>query len=453
MTLTIAFQVTLILSFIVLSTTFEASLPKSLFKKQCVVSFFEGNDKSKEIRNSAPHFPMSIHAGESVLDKEESIKLEAVSLDSLPPPPCANSNKDDDSWRYIRQNVPIWVQNTWRDSGFVRFGCDTLTVLAIPSILSIYRDALPNFLALTGFPIWLRRHIQSVFKLNYEHDKESLVCENSFESIQYGDHSMQVAHLMRPLLADNAKFKHRRRNQLIVFIHGGAWGSGRPWMYRLVARPLLQLNYSVAVIGYRTYPDVDALGQVEDVKLATTKILQELPEFAENNVTIIGHSSGSHIGLLSILDADFLHRVPIGAFVGLSGVYDVAKHFEYETGRGIEEVSPLKGACGGSEDAFMKYSAENRVKEFIGSHGSTMLPSMLFLHGVLDNVVPYTATLELILGIHKAIIDQPTEKERFQTLISPNIGHGETLFELMMGGETRDQVLSWVTVQTDLGTK
>ena len=224
-------------------------------------------------------------------------------------------------------------------------------------------------------------------------------------------------------------------------------------MNRLVARPLLQLNYSVAIIGYRTYPDADTLGQVEDVKVATTKILQELPEFAENNVTIMGHSSGSHIGLLSILDAEFLLKVPVGAFIGLSGVYDIAKHFQYETGRGVEEISPMKAACGGSEDEFIRYSAKNRLEDFIRTNGSTMLPNMLFLHGVLDDVVPYTSTVELMQSLHKAITDKPIEKDRFKMQILPKKGHSETVIEVMMGGETRDRVLSWIDVETELKTK
>ncbi len=31
--------------------------------------------------------------------------------------------------------------------------------------------------------------------------------------------------------------------------HGGAWGSGSPWIYRLVASPFLEKNMVVAVVG------------------------------------------------------------------------------------------------------------------------------------------------------------------------------------------------------------
>ena len=235
MCLTISCQLILLLSCIALSKTFQVSLRKPLIEKQCVVSFSDRSAKRNAIRNSVSCIFMNIHEGKSLTAAEKTTEVEETQLDSLPPPPCSKSNKDDDIWRYVRQNIPIWVQNTWRDSGFIRFACDGLTVVAVPSILSMYQEALPNFLALTDFPVWLRRNFHSVFKLNHDDDKEPLISENSFQSLQYGVHPMQVAHLMRPALDDKAKSRCRRQNRLVVFIHGGAWGSGRPWMYRLVS--------------------------------------------------------------------------------------------------------------------------------------------------------------------------------------------------------------------------
>lgn len=438
----------LFLSFIALSETFQTSLHKSLPGNEAVPSSFKKNVYKNVISNSVTCSSMNHHDVASIAVEEGTAKFDDISLDSLSPPPCPESNKNDELWRNIRQNVPIWVQNTlMRDSGFVRFGCDTLSLFALPSFCSTYRDALPNFLALTDIPVWLRRHLYSVLKLNDDHDKESLVRVNTFESIQYGDHSMQVIHLMRPLFFEKDDTMYRRKDRLVVFIHGGAWGSGRPWMYRLVARPLLQLNYSVGVIGYRTYPDTDILGQVNDIKLATEKILLQSPEFAENDVTIIGHSSGSHVGLLSVLDEDFLRRVSLGAFISLSGVFDIVKHFQYESGRGLEEISPMKEACGGSEAAFMECSPTYLVDGFIRKHGSILLPKMLYVHGALDDTVPYTSTTELIQELHKGIVDQPSEKQRFQTLILPKVGHADTVIQFMMGGETRDRVLSWLSIE------
>ncbi len=432
-------RIALISSFIAASETFQTSFQKaSRFQK---ISNKEKNYDSKS-------FILLNHREDCSLEVEQrnDASIDGT-LDLLPSPLSSDSNKDDDIFRTIRQNTPLWVQNSlMRDSGFVRFCSDTLIIFGLPTIISTHVQALPNFLALTDVPVWLRRHIYSLLKMNDVLEKEPFVRENTFESVQYGDHPMQVAHLMRPLVFEKGDTSTHGRDRLVVFIHGGAWGSGRPWMYRLVARPLIQLNYSVAVIGYRTYPDSDTYGQVDDVKLATEKLLQHSPEFAKNDVTIMGHSSGSNIGLLSILDEHFLQRIKIGAFISLSAVFDVVKHYEFETGRGVEEISPMKPACGGSELSFRRCSPTHQVHDFVRKHGSDLLPKMLLLHGILDDTVPYTSTTDLSEELRKGIVDKPSEKQRFKTLILPKIGHADTVVQFMMGGETRDHVLSWLSV-------
>lgn len=442
-------RIALILCFISLSETFQTSLRTSLSERKSVsLSFKKASDEEEITYPESGIFVNDHRAGSAVVEGSGG-KLNDVSLDSLPPPPRADSNKDDDMWRSMRQNAPLWVQNTLlRDSGLLRFASEFLSFVAVPSILSEHRQALPHFLSLSDVPVWLQNHIYTVLKLNDVHDKKALVRENTFECIQYGDHPMQMAHVMKPLSFEKEDDPYHKRDRLVVFVHGGAWSSGRPWMYRLVARPLLQLNYTVAVIGYRTYPDADVRGQVKDVKRATEKILQQSPECAKNDVTIIGHSSGSHIGLLSILDEDFLRRVKIGAFVSLAGIFDIAKHFEFETGRGLEEISPMKPVCGGSATSFRRYSPTYLVGDFITKCGSRLLPKMLFLHGALDDTAPYTSSLEFIQELHKGIIDQDAEKERFEALILPEVGHVDAIMQLMVGGETRDRVLRWLSAET-----
>ena len=40
---------------------------------------------------------------------------------------------------------------------------------------------------------------------------------------------------------------------LVVFMHGGAWFSGRPWMYRLISTALNRRDMDVGIVGYGTY--------------------------------------------------------------------------------------------------------------------------------------------------------------------------------------------------------
>jgi acetyl esterase/lipase len=93
---------------------------------------------------------------------------------------------------------------------------------------------------------------------------------------------------------------------LDFFVHGGAWGSGSPNQYRLVAKPVLEKGLAVAVIGYRTYPDADVSNQVRDLELAASELTRRYPSLClgatELGVTAIGHSSGAHILGMMLLE-------------------------------------------------------------------------------------------------------------------------------------------------------
>ena len=46
---------------------------------------------------------------------------------------------------------------------------------------------------------------------------------------------------------------------VVVFMHGGAWYSGRPWMYRLMAAGLLREGMDCCIVGYNTYASEDTV--------------------------------------------------------------------------------------------------------------------------------------------------------------------------------------------------
>ena len=82
--------------------------------------------------------------------------------------------------------------------------------------------------------------------------------------------------------------------------HGGAWGSGEPWLYRLTALPFLENNQAVAIVGYRTYPDGTMQDQVNDINLAIQTLSSKYPvlfhkptlveESDWHGISIIAHS-------------------------------------------------------------------------------------------------------------------------------------------------------------------
>ncbi|CAM9266415.1 unnamed protein product [Scytosiphon promiscuus] len=221
------------------------------------------------------------------------------------------------------------------------------------------------------------------------------------EDHKYGQHPRQVLEVVQPAggVGDSRK-RVGEKPKLIVFIHGGAWGSGATWMYRLVVDRLTSSDdpnlgpCTVASLGYRVHPDSDTAGQVEDVTEAMRWISGNIGTLgfdSEPEVYIVGHSSGAHIALLYLIqqaekeagaasDADRGsesatvstaggdrdwdvdgdggggRQLKVEGFVGLGGVYDVHRHYQYESWRGVHEISPMKPSNGGVLHTLFDYS-------------------------------------------------------------------------------------------------
>lgn len=143
--------------------------------------------------------------------------------------------------------------------------------------------------------------------------------------------------------------------KVAVFVHGGAWGSGSVWMYRLIAQGyarVLGAQYT-AIIGYPVYPEATILQQ-RDCILAALSLLQIRKEEIFNrdaNFILIGHSSGANISALAILDSlETSGQACADAFIGVGGVYNIEHHYDFERRRGVHQMSPMAAAARGRQN-------------------------------------------------------------------------------------------------------
>jgi acetyl esterase/lipase len=325
------------------------------------------------------------------------------------------------------------TQNKWRDNGSFQRVADGSVLASAP------------FLAATSplatFHYWrLSKRVRTLL---------------------YGDHER---HTMDIYLPDCKEPK-----RLVVFVHGGAWGSGRPWMYRLVARPFLDQNWAVAVLGYRTYPDATAKQQIQDVELAMQVFKKKFPKLSDRGVTLIGHSSGAHISLLMLVvqarsklqtvqnairkgtdTVDEDKPIVFDSFIGLAGPYDISHHFDFEAARGVEELSPMKAACGHSIHNFREHSPALRLKQMLCSLDEcerrsmdNFLPKILLLHGIEDSTVPFTATGEAAKVLRSCGVSKCQEVYIAQT------GHQDIVMQLMLCGQASRIVFDWLLTMDD----
>lgn len=247
--------------------------------------------------------------------------------------------------RFLGSLLPLSWQNHVRDSGGFRSIFDNVVECSIPVGAVTNPSAALSFLRLTK-----NRRV-----------------------IRYGSHhESQFIDLYLPEETNQDLW-----TGMVFFVHGGAWGSGKPWYYRLVAESFLNLNMAVAVVGYRVYPSGTTDTQVADLEAAQLELTKEFPDLCGPKRTkrpfgfcVMGHSSGAHIATLLIVeqakrllqveqtlvkgsDGEETHDSTFGstssdppgslcdAFVGISGPYDINHHFDYEAARGVEGRSAL----------------------------------------------------------------------------------------------------------------
>jgi fermentation-respiration switch protein FrsA (DUF1100 family) len=246
-------------------------------------------------------------------------------------------------------------------------------------------------------------------------------------------------------------------------------------MYRLVALPFLELGMTVAIVGYRTYPDANVTGQVNDLFQALSRLLDKFPSLFSSppdgetydfiGTILIGHSSGAHLSLLMMVEyiqrqlpnsnsQDTIPSIFFDFVIGLSGPYNISQHFDFEAHRGVEELSPMKPACGHTREEFKYHSPTSRLLQLCHTAESSLLkptnkskhfmPSILLVHGMKDSTVPFTATSDA------AALFKSCGAEQCDEIYIGTAGHQDTVLHLMLGGSTKTAVVKWIQLQTQI---
>lgn len=126
--------------------------------------------------------------------------------------------------------------------------------------------------------------------------------------------------------------KNRVHDDVIVFVHGGAWDTGNKNEYQFAGLAFSELGFITAVPNYRLYPQVTFPHFIDDVALAIASLpdlltQQGLAESIGSNIILIGHSAGAHTVAMLATDPSYLARTGaccvIKSVVGLAGPYDL----------------------------------------------------------------------------------------------------------------------------------
>ncbi|CAN8072099.1 unnamed protein product [Agarophyton chilense] len=132
---------------------------------------------------------------------------------------------------------------------------------------------------------------------------------------------------------------------IVLYVHGGAWGSGHPSHYSQLAAKIVDATQStVFVLSYGLYPKAVMSEQAEQV---TTALLRIRFSFPSRKVIVVAHSSGAHITSLALLKEAEKERPLLLADVVMftAGPFHLMHHFLFESHRGIALVSPMLPAA------------------------------------------------------------------------------------------------------------
>ncbi|XP_049435430.1 uncharacterized protein si:dkey-193c22.1 isoform X2 [Epinephelus fuscoguttatus] len=226
---------------------------------------------------------------------------------------------------------------------------------------------------------------------------------------------------------------------LVVFIYGGAWGSGDRSIYCLLARQMAEeLSATVVCPDYFTYPKGNVLGMVQDIAdcLVWAQESGHKFNFDKDNIVLIGHSAGAHLCALTtlfLIDAReelFIEAskqrditLAIRGVIGLSGVYNIMDHYEHEQKRAVEYVSTMHKAMNGVEN-FPYYSPTHMLNK-MSQDTLNKVPPFALLHGTDDIIVPVESSTKFYDLLTSLSI-------KVSLYLLPRVDHTEIVTDLMV---------------------
>ncbi|XP_030834972.1 probable isoprenylcysteine alpha-carbonyl methylesterase ICMEL2 [Strongylocentrotus purpuratus] len=268
---------------------------------------------------------------------------------------------------------------------------------------------------------------------------------------------------------------------VVVFVYGGAWGSGDKNMYGLLAQQIMDRLGAVVVIpNYSIYPKGEVQKMVRDLHdtiafIKSPDFHRRAPDADQSKIILFGHSAGAHLCALSMIELaeglpekraseqlrddttdegrtdDDLSTVydsswfsasellsSIRGVVGLGGVYHIMDHYHHESWRGVEDLSPMWRAMNGLQ-SFDHFSPTERVLK-MSAEQIGRLPPIYLIHGTDDIVVPPLSTEKF----SSALI----EKEAVVTVrLIGEGGHAELVMDMMDSGRQFYDAMTNLTLE------
>ncbi|KAI9188431.1 hypothetical protein H9P43_002822 [Blastocladiella emersonii ATCC 22665] len=332
-----------------------------------------------------------------------------------------------------------------------------------------------------GAKLWNRR-VQGSIVENVEFDARTGMKLDVFLA-KPADHSHKAKNGMR--LSD--------LRPVAVFIYGGGWNSGSKAYYQPLGHQLARRGIVTVIPDYRIYPTGSVDDMLHDVAACLLWVRQHIERYGgdPDRISLVGHSAGAHLALLTqiagavtesslerpldplevLTQSGFYApsasptRSPssralassasrarshppmlptldvtlpsIRACILLSGVFNIEQHHDFESGRGVEELSGMRRACGHTLENMLLRSptvllsaamcAEDQPTPLVRALETVLPRRIVVVHGSHDAVVPCsqaTAVAELLRVLNPDV----------QLAVRDRMAHSEPVALLMQRG-------------------
>jgi len=357
-------------------------------------------------------------------------------------------------------------------------------------ILKINFVALSHLaLVISYFPLLITHFVWRYWKTGPSGAREGVRRNIPYCKDGHRDHTYD---LYLPVSVQSNNSGLLARVPIVVFIYGGSWSTGSKSFYGLLANMLRHMGYIVVVPDYRKYPEVVIDGIYNDVRQVLEVVGQEGNSWGGdvNRVFVIGHSAGAQIAAQVAFSAvmkearmraasevgaavvsngrvngvhhnGFGHghgpKMPnIQGLVLMAGVYDVAAHYDFETYRGVEDISAMGRCMGGFRKSFDANSPKyllplpqnaTAAKPLEGAEGSStedemlteatsrylaeLMPRVMLVHGERDTTVPASSTIDFYKALGNAILEEDRDTVDVRVRLYKRMGHSEVVTALM----------------------
>lgn len=201
-----------------------------------------------------------------------------------------------------------------------------------------------------------------------------------YNSVRYGKHPRMKLDVFPPVMAVGEIWTTQSREKarpVVIFLYGGTWKKGSRALYRPLGMALAQAGFAVAIADYRLFPEVKYPAFMEDAAAALSWVQAWAREFGgdPDDIRLMGHSAGAHMGALLCLDGEWLEAENLSPqiirkFIGLAGPYSANL-------MRAGSVAPI----------FAPASDKARTRPIKMISAERPMPPSLLLHGSADRTV------------------------------------------------------------------